>query len=425
MMFKGLKKSTSKITAAILAVVMLFTMIPFGTLVNAFAATVDSYTVSLTDGADIIAVDDVKITIKNKNDVEKVLSQSSKNGIATFNNFIEEDETYIVSIDSIIGYKNVADFEITPTAEESNKDVALTAIGKITISGKVVDENDVAYSGASVAISGYTNATTTTNASGEYFFEVYEGQNYTIKATAKEAKYEEKTTNITNPTKDYTCDTLKFAVNQFTIVTTAGNNGTITPTESIKYGSNKVVKAVANDGYRIESYKVDGQEQSAAKGEKEYAYTFSNTTEAHKVDVSFIRQTYKITFTVSENGKVTYNDGTAQEVAGGSVNIEKIFNESTDPANPTKIELTATPNANYRVSQVIVDNGKPETFSENDKKYTKEFEMTKDHSFIVEFKLNTYTVEVNTGENGSVTFPNGKSEITVNHGDNTELKIIP
>lgn len=425
MMFKGLKKSTSKITAAILAVVMLFTMIPFGTLVNAFAATVDSYTVSLTDGADIIAVDDVKITIKNKNDVEKVLSQSSKNGIATFNNFIEEDETYIVSIDSIIGYKNVADFEITPTAEESNKDVALTAIGKITISGKVVDENDVAYSGASVAISGYTNATTTTNASGEYFFEVYEGQNYTIKATAKEAKYEEKTTNITNPTKDYTCDTLKFAVNQFTIVTTAGNNGTITPTESIEYGSNKVVKAVANDGYRIESYKVDGQEQSAAKGEKEYAYTFSNTTEAHKVDVSFIRQTYKITFTVSENGKVTYNDGTAQEVAGGSVNIEKIFNESTDPANPTKIELTATPNANYRVSQVIVDNGKPETFSENDKKYTKEFEMTKDHSFIVEFKLNTYTVEVNTGENGSVTFPNGKSEITVNHGDNTELKIIP
>ena len=68
---------------------------------------------------------------------------------------------------------------------------------------------------------------------------------------------------------------------------------------------------------------MDGQEQSAAKGEKEYAYTFSNITEAHKVDVSFIRQTYKITFTVSENGKVTYNDGTAQEVAGGSVNIEK------------------------------------------------------------------------------------------------------
>lgn len=425
MIFSKSKTMASKISAGFLALIMLVSIIPLGTLVTAFAATIDSYTVSLTDGADIIALDDVKITIKNKNDVEKVLSQSSKNGIATFNNFIEEDETYIVSIDSIVGYKNVADFEITPTVEESNKDVALTAIGKITISGKVVDENDVAYSGASVAISGYTNASTTTNASGEYSFEVYEGQNYTIKATAKEAKYEEKTTTITNPTKDYTCDTLKFSVNQFTIATTAGNNGTITPTESIEYGSNKVVKAVANDGYRIESYKVDGQEQSAAKGEKEYAYTFSNITEAHKVDVSFIRQTYKITFTVSENGKVTYNDGTAQEVAGGSVNIEKIFNESTDPANPTKIELTATPNANYRVSQVIVDNGKPETFSENDKKYTKEFEMTKDHSFIVEFKLNTYTVKVNTGENGSVTFPNGKSEITVNHGDNTELKIIP
>lgn len=425
MIFSKSKTMASKILAGFLALIMLVSVIPLGALVTAFATTIDSYTVSLTDGADIIALDDVKITIKNRNDVEKILSQSSKNGIATFNNFIEEDETYIVSIDSIVGYKNVADFEITPTAGESNKDVALTAIGKITISGKVVDENDVAYSGASVAISGYTNVTTTTNASGEYSFEAYEGQNYTIKATAKEAKYEEKTTTITNPTKDYTCDTLKFDVKQYTIATTAGNNGTITPTESVEYGSNKVVQAVANDGYRIESYKVNGQEQSAAKGEKEYAYTFSNITEAHKVDVSFIRQTYKITFTVSENGKVTYNDGTVQEVAGGSVNIEKIFNESTDPANPTKIELTATPNANYRVSQVIVDNGKPETFSENDKTYTKEFEMTKDHSFVVEFKLNTYTVEVNTGENGSVTFPNGKSKITVNHGDNTELKIIP
>lgn len=419
------KTMASKILAGFLALIMLVSVIPLGTLVTAFAATIDSYTVSLTDGADIIALDDVKITIKNKNDVEKVLSQSSKNGIATFNNFIEEDETYIVFIDSIVGYNNVADFEITPTAGESNTDVALTAIGKITISGKVVDENDVAYSGASVAISGYTNATTTTNASGEYSFEAYEGQNYTIKATAKEDKYEEKTTTITNPTKDYTCDILKFTVKQFTIATTAGENGTVTSTESVEYGSNKVVKAVANDGYRIESYKVDGQEQSAAKGEKEYAYTFSNITEAHKVDVSFIRQTYKITFTVSENGKVTYNDGTAQEVAGGSVNIEKIFNESTDPANPIKIELTATPEANYRVSQVIVDNGNPETFSENDKTYTKEFEMTKDHSFVVEFKLNTYTVKVNAVENGSVTFPNGKSEITVNYGDNTELKITP
>ena len=425
MIFSKSKTMASKILAGFLALMMLVSVIPLGTLVTAFAATIDSYTVSLTDGADIIALDDVRITIKSKNDVEKVLSQATKNGVATFNNFVDEDETYIVSVDSIVGYNNVADLEITPTAGESNTDVALTAIGKITISGKVVDENDVAYSGASVAISGYTNATTTTNASGEYSFEAYEGQNYTIKAIAKEDKYEEKTTTITNPTKDYTCDTLKFTVKQFTIATTAGENGTVTSTESVEYGSNKVVKAVANDGYRIESYKVDGQEQSAAKGEKEYAYTFSNITEAHKVDVSFIRQTYKITFTVSENGKVTYNDGTSQEVAGGSVNIEKIFNESTDPANPTKIELTATPEANYRVSQVIVDNGNPETFSENDKSYTKEFEMTKDHSFVVEFKLNTYTVKVNAVENGSVTFPNGKSEITVNYGDNTELKITP
>lgn len=425
MIFSKSKTMASKILAGFLALMILVSVTPPGTFVTAFAAAIDSYTVRLTDGTDIIALNDVMITIKNKNDVEKVLSQATKNGVATFNNFIKEDETYTVSVDSIVGYKNVADFEIMPTAGESNKDVVLTAIGKITISGKVVNENGRAYNGADVKISGYTKAKTKTNTSGEYYFEVYEGQNYEIKATAKEAKYEEKTTTIINPTKNYTCETLKFAVKQFTIATKADENGTITPTESVEYGSNKVVKAVANDGYRIESYKVDGDEQSDAKGEKVYEYTFSNITEAHTVEVSFIRQTYKITFEVKENGKVTYNDGTAQEVTGGSAKIEKFFNESTDPANPTKIELTATPNANYRVSQVIVDNGKPETFSENDKTYTKEFEMTTDRSFDVEFKLNTYTVEVNTEENGSVTFPNDKSKITVNHGDNTKLEIIP
>lgn len=436
MIFSKSKAMTSKILAGFLALIMLVSIIPLGTFVTAFAATIDSYTVSLTDGTDIIALDDVKITIKNKNDVEKVLSQSSKNGIATFNNFIEEDETYIVSIDSIVGYKNVADFEITPTAGESNKDVALTAIGKITISGKVVDENDVAYSGASVAISGYTNATTTTNASGEYSFEVYEGQNYTIKATAKEAKYEEKTTTITNPTKDYTCDTLKFAVKQFTIATTAGNNGTITPTESVEYGSNKVVKAVANDGYRIESYKVDGQEQSAAKGEKEYAYTFSNITEAHKVDVSFIRQTYKITFTVSENGKVTYNDGTDQEVTGGSVNIEKIFNESTDPANPTKVIVEVIPNPTYRVSKISYK-GDLETDKKEEKNYTQNnkslegseaitLEMNKNYTFEAEFALNQYDINIaNETDKGTVTVSGSTNKVATkaNYGDELKFQI--
>lgn len=426
MMFKGLKKSTSKITAAILAVVMLFTMIPFGTLVNAFAATVDSYTITLTDGSSAINLDGVEITLTNKADASKSSVQNTSNGVATFENFVEEEETYTVSVAEKTGYEAVADFEITPATGETNSDVNLVAIDKAELKGTVVDENGNPYNGATVKVTGYITETAVTGDDGTYSFSAYKGKDYTVTATSKEEKYEKALTEITNLSETQPASELRFKVKEFKIATSAtDSNGLVTDSDNVKYGESKTITATAKDGYRIENYKVDGQEQSAAKGEKEYAYTFSNITEAHKVDVSFIRQTYKITFTVSENGKVTYNDGTVQEVAGGSVNIEKIFNESTDPANPTKIELTATPNANYHVSQVIVDNGKPETFSENDKTYSKEFEMTKDHSFIVEFKLNTYTVEVNTGENGSVTFPNGKSEITVNHGDNTELKIIP
>lgn len=433
MMFRGLKKSTSKITAAVLAVVMLLTMIPFGTLVNAFAATVDSYTVTLTDGSSAINLDGVEITLTNKADASKSSVQNTSNGVATFENFVEEEETYTVSVAEKTGYEAVADFEITPATGETNSDVNLVAIDKVELKGTVVDENGNPYNGATVKVTGYITETAVTSDDGTYSFSAYKGKDYTVTATAKEEKYEKASTEITNLSETQPASELRFKVKEFKITTSAtDSNGLVTDSDNVKYGENKTITATAKDGYCINSFKVDGVEQSDATAKKDFTYSFSNITASHFVSVSFKRQTYKISFTVDENGKVEYTEGTKQVVTGGSVNIDKEFNESEDPSNPTKVIVDAIPNDTYRVSKIVVD-GTEQAFTENDKKVEgTEFTMTEDHTFVVEFKLNQYSVKINNGENGTATVDNetvdynGASTVTIvpNEGYNIDKIVI-
>lgn len=422
MMFKGLKKSTSKITAAILAVIMLLTMIPFGMLVNAFAATVDSYTITLTDGSSAINLDGVEITLTNKADASKSSVQNTSNGVATFENFVEEEETYTVSVAEKTGYEAVADFEITPATGETNSDVNLVAIDKVELKGTVVDENGNPYNGATVKVTGYITETAVTGDDGTYSFSAYKGKDYTVTATAKEEKYEKASTEITNLSETQPASELRFKVKEFKITTSAtDSNGLVTDSDNVKYGENKTITATAKDGYCINSFKVDGVEQSDATAKKDFTYSFSNITAPHSVSVSFKRQTYKISFTVDENGKVEYTEGTKQVVAGGSVNIDKEFNESEDPLNPTKVIIDAIPNDTYRVSKIVVD-GVEQTFTENDKKVEgTEFTMTEDHTFVVEFKLNQYSVKINNGENGTAIIDND----VVDYNGTATVTIIP
>lgn len=422
MMFRGLKKSTSKITAAVLAVVMLLTMIPFGTLVNAFAATVDSYTVTLTDGSSAINLDGVEITLTNKADASKSSVQNTSNGVATFENFVEEEETYTVSVAEKTGYEAVADFEITPATGETNSDVNLVAIDKVELKGTVVDENDNPYNGATVKVTGYITETAVTGDDGTYSFSAYKGKDYTVTATAKEEKYEKASTEITNLSETQPASELRFKVKEFKITTSAtDSNGLVTDSDNVKYGENKTITATAKDGYCINSFKVDGVEQSDATAKKDFTYSFSNIIASHFVSVSFKRQTYKISFTVDENGKVEYTEGTKQVVTGGSVNIDKEFNESEDPSNPTKVIVDAIPNDTYRVSKIVVD-GTEQAFTENDKKVEgTEFTMTEDHTFVVEFKLNQYSVKINNGENGTATVDNE----TVDYNGAATVTIVP
>lgn len=436
-MLSNAKKKTSKVMAAIMVVVMLATMIPLGTLVNVFAAAVDSYTVTLTDGSSTIDLDGVEITLTNKADNDKSSTKNTINGVATFENFVQEDETYTVSVAEKIGYEAVADFEITPVSGDANTDVSLVAIPEVELKGTVTDEEGNPYKGATVKVTGYINETAVTDDNGEYSFIAYKGKDYTVTATAKEAKYEKASTTISSLSATQPASVLQFAIKEFSITTSTDANGTVTATSTNnKYGTSKDIKATANDGYCIDSFKVDGEEQTGATAKKEFTYSFSNITASHSVVVSFKRQTYKISFNVDENGKVEYTDGTKQTVAGGSVNLEKEFNESTDPTNPTKVIVEVIPNPTYRVSKISYK-GDLETDKKEEKTYTVNnkslegseaitLEMNKNYTFEAEFALNQYDINIaNETDKGTVTVSGStnKDATKANYGDELKFQI--
>lgn len=415
------KKQMSKALAGFLAIIMMLSLVPAELCATVFAAELSSYAVRVVDEKNRPIEDSVAVTLTNKEDNTKTQTQNTDKGIATFRNFVEEDAVYTVSVGSVTGYETLADYELSVAAGDKGATVQLTALEKVTISGTVTDENDNPYAGATVTLSGYLTAETTTGQDGRYSFEVFKGQDYTVTAVAKEPKYGQASSKFAAISGDTDCP-LQFTVRRFTITTSAGENGTITDGMSVQYGESATVEAVAADGYCIDEFTVDRAAQTDAVGKESYSYSFENVQAGHEVSVTFIRKSYKITFTMDGKGNVTYDKGDGDVVVGGSVSVEK-FDESTE------VTVTATPADNYRVSQVTIDGGDPKNFVDNDKEYRHVFEMNQDHSFSVVFSLNTYTVTVKAGHGGKVTVAPSTvedgSSATVEYGGSATVTIKP
>ena len=74
------------------------------------------------------------------------------------------------------------------------------------------------------------------------------------------------------------------AVTKHIITATAGANGSISPSGKVEVveGADQTFSITANEGYEIESLKVDGKTVNTAA-----SYTFTNVTEAHTIEVTF------------------------------------------------------------------------------------------------------------------------------------------
>lgn len=79
-------------------------------------------------------------------------------------------------------------------------------------------------------------------------------------------------------------DTTPPSETTYIITATAGENGSISPSGSVKVkeGADQTFMITADEGYEIEALQVDGSEVSAAS-----SYTFNNVTEAHSIEATF------------------------------------------------------------------------------------------------------------------------------------------
>jgi len=423
------KLKSSKILAGFLAFVMIVSMLPISIYTTVFAAGIDSYSVQLTDGTDVLDLDDIEITMTNKADESITATVKTVDGVAVFENFVEEEATYIVSVAEAFGYETVAASEITVAVDEVSTNVALTALTKVNISGIVTDENGDAYEGAKVEISGYVTIETTTDAEGKYAFETYAGKENIINISAKE---EDKQYNAIPGKATYNADVVdanyQFSVKTFNIDTTSGENGTITDDEAdIPYGEDRSVTITANTGYRIKEILLDNQPVDGVKDKTEHVVELNAIDKNHSISVSFYKATYTVSFDVSTNGKVEYN---TDDVALGG----QITNVTVEENGSVDFEAIANAENGYHVEKVTIGGDvKLADGNNDDKKFAGTVtsdEINTTVNVTVVFAINEYKVTVGTVENGKVVLDdeignNSETELIIKHGENVYIQVVP
>lgn len=428
-MFNMAKKQLSRVLAGLLAVVMAVCAVPVELYTTAFAEGIEQFIVKVMNGENLVTAG-TEITLTKKDDKTKTDTQSTEKGKAVFKNFVEEGATYIVSVKSIYGYKDVADYELTVNKDDAEAAVSLTALEKAVISGTVTKEDGKAYNNATVGLfyNGKIVKQVKPDSKGRYSFDAYKGINYTVKVFPSKA-YENASAEIINVSEDivhnFTVVAKKYSIK---VIDNPGDTEVVA--DNISYNGNRTITVGNKDGYRIENILVNSKELSDEetpeyKGAKSYKIELKNITNNYTIRVKYYRQSYKIEFTVGENGEVKYSDGNSENTVAGFVS----FDESTDSKNPTKVTVKAIPKEGFRVASVKIDGGEPDNFTTNNKVYEKEFVMTKDHKFEVTFAINAYKVSL-AKDDKTVRFINSDgNKVTavggVEHGSDVTAIITP
>ncbi|MCX6825293.1 MAG: hypothetical protein NTY80_03630 [candidate division SR1 bacterium] len=174
------------------------------------------------------------------------------------------------------------------------------------------------------------------------------------------------------------------ATKSFTIISSAGKNGTIDPTgpTSVEEAASQAYLIKPNDGYDIDTLTIDGKAI-----ENTTSYTFSNVTTEHTIDV---------TFKLVDATKTTYYDILSNAGENGTINPTGL----TSIKEAANQEYLITPDDGYDIDTLIVDG---ETIrSTTIYLFTK---VAKTHSIHVTFKVLPITTETAAaGGGGSIRY---------------------
>jgi hypothetical protein len=176
------------------------------------------------------------------------------------------------------------------------------------------------------------------------------------------------------------------APSTFTISTSAGANGSISPSGDITVtsGANQRVDISPNSGYHITAVTVDGQSVGAVS-----SYTFSNVSQNHTISANFAATTYTISASAGQGGSISPS-GSVSVAAGAS----RTFSFS--------------PNSGYQTAGLMVDGqsisiGSSHTFSN----------VTRNHTISVSFS--------SIGDNNRPPTAEAGANKTVTEGDSVVL----
>ena len=188
-------------------------------------------------------------------------------------------------------------------------------------------------------------------------------------------------------TADHTINVV-YAIDTFTIDTSV-TNGTITPDQTVGYGSDCTITYSANTGYHLDSVTVDGS--AVDIGTYPTSYTFSGVTANHTINVVYAINSYTIDTSVT-NGSITPD----QTVTYGD-----------------DCTITYSADANHHLVSVTVD-GSAVDIGAYPTSYTFSG-VAANHTIDVEYAIDTYTIT--TSVTGGTITPSQ----TVDHGDDCTI----
>ena len=164
---------------------------------------------------------------------------------------------------------------------------------------------------------------------------------------------------------------------KYTITTSAGSNGSITPSATVNYGSSKTINMSPSTGYEVNEVIVDG----INKG-KITTYTFNNITDNHTISVTFKKldeQKFTVNCTTVQNGNISVSPSSA--TVG------------------TKITIYVNPSEGYRLKQI---DSSP-IVSINNNQFTMPAQNVTLTPVFEQIEVQTYAITVGTSEHGTAT----------------------
>ncbi|MDI6767479.1 MAG: T9SS type A sorting domain-containing protein [Bacteroidota bacterium] len=199
---------------------------------------------------------------------------------------------------------------------------------------------------------------------------------------------------FTNVTVDQTIHAV-FAINKFTITSTADPNGTINPlgTTEVSYGADITYTIIPDYGYHVDSLFVDGTHVDSTT-----SYTYYNVIEDHSIHATFAINHYTITAIAGPNGTID---------PSGLVDVEHGSSKT----------FTITPDYGFHIDTLMVD-GVLQTPNDS---YTFE-NIESDHFIYVTFAINYYAITANASDGGEID-PEGT--LYVIHGGSQQFTVSP